>query len=80
MTIAYDLPIETDDNVITIDAHFKPLNISTMQIMDNDFLEWGGDEVGIFLAERVNSFSYLRGVLPRKKFGIFTLQLAKINI
>lgn len=51
-----------------------------MQIMDNDFLEWGGDEVGIFLAERVNSFSYLRGVLARKKFGIFTLQLAKINI
>ena len=25
-----------------------------MQIMENDFLEWGGDEVGIFLAERLN--------------------------
>jgi len=45
VTITYDLPIEPEDNVITIGAHFQPLNLSTMQIFDNEFLDWTGAEL-----------------------------------
>lgn len=47
VTITYDLPIEPEDNVITIGAHFQPLNLSTMQIFDNEFLDWTGAEVSV---------------------------------
>lgn len=30
MTIDYDLSIEKDDNMVTLETHFQPLNMSTL--------------------------------------------------